>query len=219
MLGKTIKKSSNTLFYIFIAVVIFVGLLPIFGILGWIGQEYFYSHFTPTLCINKLYQTNMMMQPSIQIGTPWPDGGTLYYVPQEIYIGNSGYSSFAKRIDTSICEQYITVKGTLQFHKDATVTTISPSSITLEITLNDDSRLKTPYQFTRVLQDTLLPYTPSFDEKTTTRIMRYTRPHDNQTDASTNYGFGFVSEINNTVSTNNLFITQHKGEWSVRNEN
>lgn len=214
---KTIKKSSNIGFYIFIAGVIFTGMLPFFAFLYWMGTSYFYATYTPPTCKELLKQTNLL-QPPIQIGTNWDDSSALYFVPVETYVGQGGYGFFAKEVNTSICEQSLKVDGVLQYRQGGDATIISPTKISLEIVLREKIGENISYQFTNVLSETLSRFTPTQDKTTNTRIMQFSEVSPGEPISA--YGYGYVSQFNGkSVELDTFSISQHEGVWTINTRN
>lgn len=220
---KIIKKSNNTLFYVFIGVVVIAGLSPIIIFVSWIGSNYFYERYAPTDCNKKLIQTNMM-QPPIQIGTKWTDGGVLYFMPQEVYVGSGGYATFAKEIDKTTCQQYITVKGSLIFRQNTIDTPINQSVLTIDLQLTEPTRETEPYLITKTLEYTFLPFAPTIEGTKNTRAMKFSRTIlekslDDPTDLAYKNGTGMITEINGqSTYGETIFITQVNGIWNVRTD-
>lgn len=220
---KLIKKSNNAPFYIFIGVVILAGLAPVAMILGWVGSTYFYARYAPIVCIDKLTQTNLV-QPPVQIGSSWNDGASIYFVPQEMYVKQGGYLYFAKNIDKSQCQQYLTVKGSLIFRQDTIDTPIHQSVLTVDVELIEPTQGTEPYLITNILQKTFLPFAPTIDIANNSRAMKFSRTifeksSDDPMDLVYKHGSGMISEINGkSTDGETISIMQVNGTWNVRND-
>lgn len=217
------KKSNNIPYYIFIGIVIIAGLTPVAMFAGWFGSIYFYQRYTPIVCIDKLAQTNMMQLP-VQIGSSWNDGSSIYFVPQEMYIKQGGYAYFAKNINTSQCEQYLTVKGSLIFRQNTIDKPINEFVLTIDLQLTEPTRETEPYLITKTLEHTFLPFAPTIEETKNARAMKFSRTIlekslDDPTDLAYKHGTGMITEINGqSTYGETIFITQVNGIWNVRND-